>query len=737
MVETQGPRRAENEDHGADDLREGIAQSEWVDRVCRRFEALWRSSDGSQATRPSLKRFLDSPLAEARRELFRNLLLVDLEHRLRLGDSPGRGQYNREFPEESDGIAEVFRQLGLDEGERPPPLNPLDSLREGQEIDDCRLIKEIGRGSFARVFLGFQTRLGRQVAVKVSRRPSNEAMLLARLDHPHIVKVHHYRDLPDSELHVLTMHYVPSCDLATIIAAVAARGAVKKSGRLYLGEIQDRLSSRGELYAGDQAASGLFQTMDWPHVVCWIGMRLADALSYAHGMGVRHRDVKPDNILLDGRGRPLLVDFNISFGTHVEGASPRDCFGGSLPYMAPEHLLAFETAEGVERVGERSDVYSLAVVLCELLTGVRPHPAGNFEEPTLSAIADRIRRTSHRNLQLDLPGDCPRELKWILERCLEADPGDRLDAAEMARRLSYCSTPELRRSTTPQYSPWMMKRPRITVAIYLLVCVAACVAPNLLLIWLGAQYGRRVLMSTPPEAYPWDRSFVFYEEYFFIVAGVVFALAVALPYTWPALRAMPTLERGLLESSESERVAVRSLRIGPVAAVTAFSWWLILGIGMPVMNNVLGEGELTPIHIVQFFLVESWIGLMALPLTFLVVTLLTLHFLMLRLIPRGRVTNARRMLPVLRALAGFSRTMLAIAVFGLLLTFLLIHRTGDAPPSGVLLYNTNVFLIEVVLVAFVNFAAVSFVEPLVKARIATAEAALVSVSELVRDEGRH
>ena len=108
--------------------------------------------------------------------------------------------------------------------------------------------------------------------------------------------------------------------------------------------------------------------MDAFEATAWIGARLAEALDFAHHHGVLHRDIKPANILVSPYGRPMLADFNISLQTAAESDS---MFGGTIAYMAPEHLDAFnpEHPSTADLVTEKADMYSLGIVLNELLNG--------------------------------------------------------------------------------------------------------------------------------------------------------------------------------------------------------------------------------------------------------------------------------------------------------------------------------------------------------------------------------
>ena len=134
------------------------------------------------------------------------------------------------------------------------------------------------------------------------------------------------------------------------------------------------LARRGELPPAASAARQQWAARSWPATVCALGAKLAAALDYAHGHGVLHRDVKPANVLLTAEGEPLLADFNVGCCSKLDGAGPAAFFGGSLPYMAAEHLEAFnpDHPRPPESLDGRADAFGLVVTLWELLTGDRP-----------------------------------------------------------------------------------------------------------------------------------------------------------------------------------------------------------------------------------------------------------------------------------------------------------------------------------------------------------------------------
>ncbi|MET7999475.1 protein kinase domain-containing protein [Nonomuraea glycinis] len=244
----------------------------------------------------------------------------------------------------------------------------------------------LGSGGMGRVWRGRDRKLGRVVALKQVRadvgrlpelraRADQEARALARIDHPGIVRVHDVLDAPDGPW--IVMDYV--------------RGAV-------LG----RLIADGPLPEP---------------AVARIGAQVLDALIAAHAVGVLHRDVKPDNILITSSGGVVLVDFGIAA---IEGNERITTLGqviGTSTYMAPERLRGAPA-------GEAADLWSLGATLYTAVEGRTPF--------------DRSTDVATRYAILDLPPDPmtrAHRLSPAITGLLTKDPATRMTAAELARRL--------------------------------------------------------------------------------------------------------------------------------------------------------------------------------------------------------------------------------------------------------------------------------------------------------------
>ena len=198
-------------------------------------------------------------------------------------------------------------------------------------LDEYRVEELLGRGGMARVYRGFDTRLHRYVAVKVIDRPfradkdyiqrfEREAQAIARLDHPHIVKIFRFGEA--ESLVYMAMQYVEGSDLGAVIDSYQADGE-------YM-EYDDILRLTREL--------------------CM-------ALDYAHQQGVIHRDIKPSNVMLNKEGKVVLTDFGLALQAQIGTAG--EIFG-SPHYLAPEQAISSAN------VTPQSDLYAVGVMLFEM-----------------------------------------------------------------------------------------------------------------------------------------------------------------------------------------------------------------------------------------------------------------------------------------------------------------------------------------------------------------------------------
>ena len=187
------------------------------------------------------------------------------------------------------------------------------------------------------------------MALKVARAGSREPQTLARLQHTHIVPVHSSRTDPATGLHLLWMPYFGRLTLARILADPQVRTA--RTGA-ELVEVLDRLGPQEGPPPGRAAGRAALARRSFAQAIAWWGARMAEALDHAHDRGVLHRDIKPSNVLVTGDGMPMLLDFNLArepLDALDDAQAAPAALGGTLDYMAPEHLEAL--ADGCVRAG--------------------------------------------------------------------------------------------------------------------------------------------------------------------------------------------------------------------------------------------------------------------------------------------------------------------------------------------------------------------------------------------------
>ncbi len=256
-----------------------------------------------------------------------------------------------------------------------------------------RLEELISQGGFGRVYRGYDVELQRPVAVKLPRpdRPMpeklaesllEEARRAARLRHPGIVSVY---------------------------------DVVREKDQVFL---------ISQLVEGESLAELLQRRSFSPQQAALLVAEVAEALQHAHDCGFVHLDIKPENILIDSGGKPLLTDFGIA-KTRDQLARQKTVAAGTLPYMAPEQV-----AGGVQLVDARTDVHALGVLLYELLTGRQPYRGSN--PATLREDILLRRPVPPRKLKPAVP----RELEKVCLKALAKHPEERYaSAGEMARAL--------------------------------------------------------------------------------------------------------------------------------------------------------------------------------------------------------------------------------------------------------------------------------------------------------------
>lgn len=258
----------------------------------------------------------------------------------------------------------------------------------GENVGPYRIVEQLGQGGMATVFKAYHPALDRYVAIKVLHpafredpdflaRFQREARIVAKLDHPHIVPIY---DFAEHRGHpYLVMRFIE----------------------------------------GETLKARLRRDPPSPHEVLDIVEAVGGALSYAHGLGILHRDIKPSNIILTPDGQVFLTDFGLARMAEAgESTLSRDLMIGTPQYISPEQ------AKGETHLDARTDIYSLGVVLYELLVGRAPFQA----DTPYAVIHDHI--FSPLPLPRSLNPALQETLERLLLKALAKDPADRFETVD-------------------------------------------------------------------------------------------------------------------------------------------------------------------------------------------------------------------------------------------------------------------------------------------------------------------
>ena len=557
----------------------------------------------------------------------------------------------------------------------PPEIAP------GQRIDDFDLLALLGEGQFAKVFLARQRSMQRSVALKISTGRGAEAETLAQLDHPNIVRVYDQRFLDDRGVLLVYMSYLPGGTLLDVIERVKAIPRAERSGKHLLQAVDAALDRRGALPPAASLARQQLAARSWPATVCALGAKLASALDYAHRHNVLHRDLKPANVLLSAEGEPLLADFNVGFCSKLDGAAPTISFGGSLAYMSPEHMEAFnpEHPRHPESLDGRSDLFGLGVTLWEVLTGSRPfgqESLGRNWPETLEHLAEQRSRGPLPHLIAEFDEGEVVGLKECLLQCLAGDPDDRpASAGSLATELELCLRPATRSLVRPAPGGW-----REFVARHPLATILSMgLAPNISGSLFNIAYNQAEIIDHWPEARPVFDSIILVVNGIFFPLGI---LAFVLVVRTVALGLKRVRNGDPPNPVELARLRRRCLRLGSIAALVCVSCWVVAGVIWPIALRIAAGpapgGMETYIHFVMSLIV---CGLIAGAYPYFLVSFLAVRVLYPALLNGGMPSAAE--LPALERVdreLGRYRTVAAAIP---LLAVVLLATKGLSNPAAV------------------------------------------------------
>ncbi len=396
-----------------------------------------------------------------------DLVLEEIHQRRRRGELVAISQYKARFPYLGHVLDDVLTRVASTAA--MPPLEKTPQLVEGAQIDDFTILRMLGQGGFAHVYLARQNSMQRLVALKVSQRGSDEPIALSQLDHPNIVRVFDQRELVDRHLTMLYMQYIPGGTLADLIQHTHDAAQGSPSGNAFLQAIDRALMVASQPPPERSQTRERLANMDWPQLVAWLGVELAQGLSAAHRAGIMHRDVKPANVLLSAEGIPKLVDFNVSYSAVPGCAGAAVYFGGSLAYMSPEQLEIAGPAgkRRAEDLDARSDIYSLAIVLWELWQGKRPfQPTEMFPSWHDAVTQQGELRRQQPTVSRRFDTAAERVLERVLRAALSVDRNDRpLTASELAGRMRLALLDRASALFEPAEDSWRSKIARWPTAV--------------------------------------------------------------------------------------------------------------------------------------------------------------------------------------------------------------------------------------------------------------------------------
>lgn len=466
----------------------------------------------------------------------------------------------------------------------PQSIQRPELLEAGKTYDDFRILRQVGRGAFADVYLAMQESMQRFVALKVSVRTNEEPQTLSRMDHPNIVRVYDQRSLAEPPVNFLYMQFAAGGTLQECLEKFRKTAPENLNGYAYADEVRNNLARLGLETSQNAIADRTIGRLDWPETVAWIGMQLAQGLDHAHRQGVQHRDIKPPNILLAADGTPLLADFNVSFARRA-GQMAATQFGGSLPYMSPEQLNAADPDHPAtaEQLDGRSDLYSLGLVLWELRYGRRPWAADCFPGDWAEA---RAMETRLRKKPLPVSDEASesagdRVLGKALGWCLQTEPDQRPATGEqLARVLRVALRPASSGRLLPKRPPWMQRWLNLPVVAVVLI---VALLPNLAASIFNIAYNGSQIMVKYPDLWPRFMQITLWMNFLLFPIGVAVSVRMAMAFQ----RALKCASPG---SSPIQHDSTSMWSLGHRIAIVSGVLWLIAGILFPVLLTASHRG---------------------------------------------------------------------------------------------------------------------------------------------------
>jgi serine/threonine protein kinase/formylglycine-generating enzyme required for sulfatase activity/cephalosporin-C deacetylase-like acetyl esterase len=382
-------------------------------------------------------------------------VLSDYLERLERGDKPNTSAIVAQHPELAAELHENLAKLaalhyaavGMTDGGEMLDQLCAANLSELRALGDFRLIRPIGRGGMGVVYEAEQISLKRRVALKILplaavldpkqlARFKNEAQAAASLDHPHIVSV--YAVGSDRGVHYYAMQFIEGLSLAEAVEKLGARSVELGAGDC---GVEEQKSSGVKEQTCSYSTTPLLHSCSVPpsetrclsslstersqrpadyfRSVAQLGIQAAEALHYAHEMGVVHRDVKPSNLLLDNDGQLYVADFGLAITASGSELTMTGDLLGTLRFMSPEQAAGRRAL-----VDRRTDIYSLGASLYELATLQPAFPEEDRVRLLQQIVTDPPQVPSQINY------DIPKDLETIILKAMAKEPSSRYETAQ-------------------------------------------------------------------------------------------------------------------------------------------------------------------------------------------------------------------------------------------------------------------------------------------------------------------
>ena len=424
-----------------------------LDEISTQFESNWDAD-----SRPSIENVLVQHPKNLHRSIVRELVAVECEMRNEVGENPELLEYEGRFPNFQDEVNEgflIWKQIQLNIGETKT------GLQQDDHFGDYRIVRRVGQGAMGIVYEAIQESLDRHVAIKTltdqalniprkAVRFRREARTIAKLHHGNIVDI--YESGVHNGLPYFAMRFIDGSSLSEIVRD--AQSGNSESDNPLVGPERFRNVAR-------------------------IGIEVASALQYAHGLGVLHRDVKPSNLLFDENAKTWVSDFGLAKLTMEPETTKSVDVVGTLRYLPPEAVNGIWCGQG--------DVYSLGLTLYELVSLEAMFP-GQDRLKLLKRKTSGDASPSLRHNGFEVPVG----LDNIIQKAAAHDPQQRYpDAQELADDLRrFLAGQPITAKPAGSFArawKWAQRKPAPAALVVTLLSLAIFGIPLLTYLWLKSE----------------------------------------------------------------------------------------------------------------------------------------------------------------------------------------------------------------------------------------------------------